>query len=99
MLSLLVVGVEEEPDAHILELNHYSRYTTLGHGTDKKIQAVVGLNRTPPVGEIPLHVAFEEKTSRQLKQEEHQSTEYRSDQVGYQTKIAWREWLSSSGKT
>ena len=89
MLSLLVVGAEEEPDAHIFELNRYSRDTILGHGTDKKNQAVVGLNRTPPVREIPLHVAYKEKMSRQLRRKELQATEHRSVQAKYHTKIAW----------
>ena len=47
MLCLLVVGAEEVPDAHIFEQYHCSRDTIPGHGTDKKIQAVVGMNRTP----------------------------------------------------
>ena len=89
MLSLLVVDGEEELDAHIFELYHYSRDTTPGHGTNNKIQAVVGMNRTPPVREIPLHVAYKEKMSRQLRRKELQATEHRSVQAKYHTKIAW----------
>jgi len=44
MLSLLVVGVEEEPDAGIFELCCYSRDTILEHGTNKKFQEVVVSN-------------------------------------------------------
>ena len=71
MLSLLVIGVEEEPDAHILELNHYSRDTILGLGTNKKKQVAVGLNRTPPIREIPQHAVYDEKMSKQSKHREH----------------------------
>ena len=95
MLSLLVVDAKEEPDAYILELYHDSRNTIQGHETDKKIQAVVGMNRRPPIREIPQHEAFEEKMNRQLKHKEHRATEHRSAQVRYCTKMAWRERLSS----
>ena len=81
MLLLLVVDREEEPDAHIFWLYCHSRDTILGHGTNKKVQAVVALNQTPPILEILQHVAFEKKMSRQLRHKWHQPTEYQSTQV------------------
>lgn len=89
MLSLLVVGMEEERDAHIsgFWLHWQTRDTTPERQIDRKIQEVVSLNRTPPVQEIPLHGMYKERMNRRSRLEGPQATGHQNAGVKYHTKL------------